>query len=430
MISPQFRAALALRLNGRFFYGWAMLGFGALGFFASGPGQSHTFSVFITPISADLGISRTALSTAYAAATLVAALGLPYVGRLVDRFGVRLVVFWIGLLLGASALAFGRVTNLVLLALGFAALRFFGQGALMLNCSNLVVQWFSRKRGFALSLMALGFSLSMAVHPPLAQWLTDQVGWREAWFWLGIATWALLLPLAAIFIQNKPEDLGLSPDGAHPHQAGPGAEGALGYAADIGSTLKQATRTPAFWIIAVSLSAMSLLVTGMFFHQVSILGTQGLSAQFAARVFVLSAATMVLFMPLLGHLLDRFPTQPVFAAALLLMGGALIALAAVSSPVSALVYGFVFGLANAALHTHLTFVWPKFFGRKHLASIQGAAQMANVVGSSLGPLPFGLAYDLFGSYTGALVGFAVLPAICAAAVLSMRAPAIGDQKHG
>ena len=98
-----------------------MLGAGALGLFASGPGQSHAFSVFITPIGEDLGVSRTAVSAAYAAATLAAACGLPWVGRLVDRFGVRAVLLSVGVLFGACAAAFGQVPDLWLLALGFAA---------------------------------------------------------------------------------------------------------------------------------------------------------------------------------------------------------------------------------------------------------------------------------------------------------------------
>ena len=142
--------------------------------------------MFIVPISEDLGISRTAVASSYAVATLVAALGLPYVGRLIDRFGARRVVLAVTVLFGVAAVAFGQVASLFWLTVGFGALRFLGQGSLMLSCANLVAQWFDRNRGFALSLMALGFAASMAVHPPLAQWLTDQLGWREAWLWLGV----------------------------------------------------------------------------------------------------------------------------------------------------------------------------------------------------------------------------------------------------
>ena len=85
---------------------------------------------------------------------------------------------------------------------------------MMLGSANLVSQWFSAKRGFALSLMALGFGLSMAIHPNLGQYLIDTMGWRNAWFTLGIITWALMLPPLILLVFDKPEDLGLAPDNA------------------------------------------------------------------------------------------------------------------------------------------------------------------------------------------------------------------------
>ena len=421
MHATSLRDTLARRINDRVFYGWVVLAIAALGLFASGPGQSHIFSVFVVPISDDLGVSRTAVASAYALATLVAAFGLPYVGRLIDRFGARRVVLGVAVLFGAAAIAFGQVTSLLSLTLGFAALRFLGQGSLMLNCANLVAQWFNRKRGFALSLMALGFSLSMAVHPPLAQWLSEQVGWRGAWLWLGILTWLLLIPPILLLAQNKPEDLGLQPDGdAEPARGADGA--AARQAAETGLTVGEAVRTSAFWITALSLATFSMLVTALFFHQVSIFTHQGVDPHTAARVFSVSAITMVVAMPLIGRLLDRYPTKPLFACALLTQSAALIALVFVHDLSSAVLYAIVFGINNAAVQTHYTYVWPRFFGRRHLGSIQGTAQTIGVVGASIGPLPFGAAFDLFGDYVGVLLVAAVLPVLCAGAILLMRLP--------
>ena len=410
-----------LRINDRFYYGWVVLAAGALCLFASGPGQSHAFSVFITPIGEDLGISRTAVSTAYAAATLAAACGLPWVGRLVDRFGVRAVLLWVGALFGAGTAAFGQVPNLWLLAAGFAALRFLGQGSLMICSYNLVAQWFSRKRGLAMGLASLGFSLSMAVHPTFSQWLIDETGWRQAWLWLGVSTWVLLVPCAALFVRNRPEDLGLAPDGE------PAADSAAnsaepGDSAEAGLTLGEAMRTSAFWICAVAVAILSLTITAIFFHQVSILESRGLSPGDASGVFAVSALTMVAFMPVFGRLLDRLRTQTVFAGGLLLMSCSLAALAAVSGTRSAVFFGMVFGIANAGSHNLLAYIWPRFFGRRHLGSIQGASQMVSVLGASVGPIPFGLSWDLYGSYTGALFAFALLPLLCAAAVWFIREP--------
>ena len=83
------REAVFGALSARVFYGWVILAVSAIIFFASGPGQSHTFSVFIGLIGVDLGISGTGIATAYGLATLLAAFGLPRFGRLVDRVGIR-----------------------------------------------------------------------------------------------------------------------------------------------------------------------------------------------------------------------------------------------------------------------------------------------------------------------------------------------------
>ena len=198
------------------------------------------------------------------------------------------------------------------------------------------------------------------------------------------------------------------------------------HAANVGLTLAQAMRTSAFWIIALALGSLSMLVTGMFFHQVSILDVQGLDPQTAASVFSISALGMVAFMPVFGRLLDRFRTQYLFSTALLIMATALALLSTVHGVVTAMVYAVVFGLTNAALHTHNAFVWPRFFGRRHLGSIQGAGTTINVVGASLGPLPLGIAYDLQGRYTTALLLLTALPIALAVAVLFIREPELRE----
>lgn len=413
------RDRLALKVNQRVFYGWVMLGVAMAGIFASGPGQSHMFSVFIGPIGADLGVSASAIAFAYAVATLVAASGLPLMGRLVDRHGVRRVASIVVLLLGLACMAFGAVSGLVMLAFGFAALRFLGQGSMMLNCNNLVAHWFDRRRGFAMSLVALGFAASMAVHPPLAQWLIDSVGWRQAWIWLGVLTWVLMLPLIVVLVQNRPEAMGLEPDGDAPAATGAGP-GRLELA---GLTLREALGTAAFYIIAAGLFTIGALVTALHFYQVSIFATQGLSPQLAARVFSVSALTMVVTMPLIGRMLDRYRTEYMFAAALVVMSATLVSVTLVGGMVSALAYAVVFGLNNAATLTLYAYMWPRYFGRRHLGSIQGVGQMVAVVGASLGPLPLGIAFDLFGSYVETALALAVLPLLCAVAALFLRMPA-------
>ncbi|MDH3662042.1 MAG: MFS transporter, partial [Alphaproteobacteria bacterium] len=254
-----------------------------------------------------------------------------------------------------------------------------------------------------------------------AQWLIDQVGWRDAWLWLGIATWAFYLPLVLFLVQNRPEDIGLLPDGdgtaiSDDKTAGRPSD------AEIGLTSSEALRTPAFWITAISLASFSMLVTALFFYQVSIFQTQGLPEQVAARIFPISAITMVCCMPIFGRLLDRFPTKPLFASGVLLMSASMITLVFVQDLTTAVIYAVIFGMNNGAVHALLGYVWPRYFGRRHLGSIQGTAATIMVVGASIGPLPFGAAYDATGSYQTALLTLSLLPVLCAIAVLFMRPP--------
>ena len=383
---------------------------------------THTFSVFIGLIGVDLGISGTGIATAYGLATLLAAFGLPRFGRLVDRVGIRKMMIVVALLLGAACVGFSVVDNALWLAVGFAALRFLGQGSLMLLCATLVAQWFQHRRGFAMGLMALGFSASMAIHPPLAQALVEAVGWRQSWVWLGVLTWGLLLPLILVFIHDRPEERGLRPDGAAP-QSDDGSAGATpAAAAEVGLTLHQAVRTSTFWIIAVGLFSPSMLVTSLFFYQVSIFEDQGLSQAVAARMFILSGIVMVLSMPVFGRLLDRFRTEFVFSGSLVLLAIILVTITRVDDLTSAVVYAVLFGMINASSITFFAYMWARYFGRRHLGSIQGAGQMVGVMGAAAGPLPLGIAFDMVGSYTGVLLALAVLPLAGAVLVLFLREP--------
>ncbi|HUS97263.1 MAG TPA: MFS transporter, partial [Hyphomicrobiaceae bacterium] len=307
------RNGAAARLAERAFYGWVVVAIANLGIFASGPGQSHTFSVFVGPISRDLGISDAQIATAYGSATLVAAFLLPQTGRLVDRLGPRWGLFIIATMLGFACMAFGAAANFLWLAVCFALLRFFGQGSMMLGSANLVSQWFSKKRGFALSLMALGFAISMAIHPPLGQFLITTFGWRTAWIILGIMTWIMMLPPLLFLVFDKPEDIGLLPDGAKrlPSTAGAAPEPQIS-----GLTLEEALRTPSFYILSAGWFLIAMLVTTLHFWQVTIMTRQGVGTQMAAQAFTISAITMAVAMPLVGRMFDTFRTRYVFAAGL------------------------------------------------------------------------------------------------------------------
>ncbi len=378
-------------ISPNFFYGWIIVAVANLGIFSSGPGQSHTFSVFVGPIGKDLGLSSTSIASAYGLATLIAAFMLPYMGKLIDKYGARKTLIVVSIILGISCIFFGAASNFLMLTVGFGFLRFFGQGSLMLGCANLVSQWFERKRGFAMSIMALGFGISMAIHPPLSQFMIDEFGWKVAWIFLGISTWIIMVPTLFLLAWNTPESVDLLPDGVNKQNNIKNNNDTIE-----GLDLSQALREKSFYILAAMWFGMAMLVTTLHFYQVTILTSQGITADFAAGLFTVSAIAMVLFMPIIGKLFDNFPTNYVLAIGLIINFISLMSITFATNEYYAFLYAVFFGINNAISMTMFGYIWPRYFGRKHLGSIQGTGQMIGVIGASLGPLPVGFAIDYIG----------------------------------
>jgi hypothetical protein len=92
-----------------FFYGWVVLAVGTLGIIMTSPGQTYAVSISIEHFIADLGLSRSLVSTLYAVGTLSGSLALPLVGRQIDRRGSRVMVVIISLLFGLACIYMGLV---------------------------------------------------------------------------------------------------------------------------------------------------------------------------------------------------------------------------------------------------------------------------------------------------------------------------------
>ena len=129
-------------------------------------------------------------------------------------------------------------------------------------------------------------------------------------------------------------------------------------------------------------------------------------------------------MPFIGRIYDTFRTRFVIATEMLLVAAALVGMTLVSSLTGGVIYAIIFGLCNAFMLTMFGYIWPRYFGRAHLGSIQGQGQMVGVIGASLAPIPVGSAIDVFGSADEVLLVLACLSIVTAVVVvLKLRTPA-------
>ena len=170
------------------------------------------------------------------------------------------------------------------------------------------------------------------------------------------------------------------------------------------------------------MTSMSMLVTALHIHQAGVLAHNGLAGM-AGLSFTISAVTMVATMWLVGRALDAFRTRFVLAAGLCVQASSLVAITFATDLAGLWVYALIFGLNNAFTMTMFGYLWPRYFGRAHLGKIQGVGQTIAVIGASIGPLPVGYAFDMWGEPTGMLRALALIPLSCAVlAVLFLRTP--------
>ena len=397
----------------------------SLALFVSGPGQTYTISVFVDPIIEDMGWSRTLVSSLYTAGSLSAAAAMVVVGYLLDRFGARVMLMGVGVLFGFAALWMSRVDQPPELYLGFAAIRTLGQGSLTLIPTALVALWFIRRRGKATAIASLGMVASQAILPPLTHLLISQLGWRNAWVALALMIWGTLLLPAFILARRTPESVGLHPDG-DPTSSQILKHGTIPLTQqEVEWTLREAFHTSSFWLLLFAASSQSLISTALVFHQVSLFADKGLDAGLAAVALTIMAMTALAGTFLAGLLTDRLPNRYVLASAQVLLIMAMLWTFVVSQPWEGLVYGGILGIGSGLYMTTSTVIWPNYFGRKHLGSIRGIATTSTVAFAALGPMPFGLLFDLTGSYSIPIISFLVLPAACAIAALLAFPPSKG-----
>jgi len=406
------------------YYGWIILLAAAICRIMTSPGQTYSVSIFIDHFIADLGISRSLVSTLYTVGTLVASFALPFVGRQFDRRGPRVVVVVITVLFCLACIYMGLVQNVVMLGIGFVLIRFLGQGSLSMVSNNVINHWWVRRRGTILGIAGvLAALLGSGSFPSLIHALIDRFGWRTSYMLLGLLVAAVALPVGWFFFRRQPEGYGLLPDGDTTDPAGRAPDAPR--TVEENWTSAEVVRLPAFWILGAGLASISMLSTGLHSHMVSVFADAGLSASAAAAAFLPLSMTGAIFRIVSGVLVDRFPARFLLCAALVGQAVSLVMAPQLNGTTSALVYGVVLGITNSLQMTVSSVIWAKYFGRRHLGSIYGIAEMVNIAGSALGPMPMGIGRDLLGSYTVTLTAAAALPLALSVIVLFVRRP----QRH-
>ncbi len=400
------------------FSGWRMVVLAAVVMGVSGPGQTAGVSVLIDPMLASLELSRAQFSSAYLIGTLAGATAMPRIGRFVDDHGPRRTVLLVGAGFGVVLAAIAGVRGIVALTLGFVGIRMLGQGALPLVATTAVAPWFRRRRGLAIGVTtALGTAL-ISLFPLATTFVIGLVGWRATWIVLGVVAILVLTAVGGLGMIDRPADVGQYVDGEPPSTASAAADRA---ADDAAFTRGEAVRTPMFWAVTGAVATTGMIGTAMQFHQIDLLGEQGLSTVEAAANFLPQTAAGLLATVVVGVLVDRVAARWVLLGSMTLLATAMLAVGYVGPGAPAVAYGVVLGAAGASARSLEAASFPRLYGIRHLGAIRGVVTAVMVASTAFGPLLLAVGHDTTGSYVQVLTVLAVLPALVA--VFGLLAPA-------
>jgi MFS family permease len=363
------------------------------------------FSLFFPPIVDEFGWERGLTAGAFSFGFLVSAALTPFIGRLMDRYGIRVVIEMGICLMGTGLLLAPLVrqpwhlyaTLGVLVGSGANCLGYTGQSFFLPN-------WFVRRRGLAMSLAFSGVGAGSIIVLPWLQALIGTAGWRAACRAMGILILVVLIPLN-LLLRRRPEDLGLEPDG----DCTPATEDGAGRTANIVDvawttvdwTLDRALRTARFWWIAMGYFCGLFAWYAVQVHQTRYLIDIGISPVQAAWALGFVSLVAVPGQIVLGHVSDRIGREWVWTIGSLGFALCYLSLLGLAyRPTSTLLYLMVIaqGMLGYGLTSVIGAIPAEIFEGPHYGSIFGTLMLAAILGGGTGAWVTGALYDATGSY--------------------------------
>jgi MFS family permease len=388
------------------YYGWVVVATLAWTETISWGVVYYAFSVFLRPMQAELGWSQVALTGAFSLALLLSGIAAIPVGRVLDTHGPRLLMTFGSCVAALLVLAWAAVGNLAAFYLIWAGIG-VTMGAVLYEPAFVVVTaWFVRHRGQALSFVTFVAGFASTIFIPLTDWLVRTQGWRSALITLACILALGTIPLHALVLRRRPQDLGLLPDG-----------GAIGISeapsimqSERSVSLRTALRGATFWWLTTAFTLTNLAAIAVSVHLIPYLLDQGYDASFAATVTGLIGAMKfpgrLVFAPLDARLPGRVVTALLFS----LQAIALVVLVLAPSSAGVVLFVMLFGTAYGATTLARPAMLAECYGSAEYGSISSILALFLAGARALAPVGAGGLYVVFGSYKPVLWVMAVISA--------------------
>ena len=402
------------RAGARAHYAWVIVAVTFLALLVPA-GVRTVAGVLILPWEGEFGWDRAGISLAVAISLLTFGFGAPLAGSLIDRFGPRKVM--VG---GLAVIAVGLAPMLLMRDLWqlhalWGLIVGVGTGAMSgVLGATIATRWFNAHRGVIVGLFSSASSAGQLIFLPLMMSITLTYGWRASISTLAVATAALLIPVA-LFMRNRPADLGLEPVG------GATAPGSAAAALDAHRTsVWEAARTRDFWLLAGSFFVCGYTSNGLVgTHLIPHAVEHGFTEVVAAGAMALMGTMNVIGTLASGWLTDRYDNRKLLAAYYGFRGLSIAALPFIYETQHLLLFAVVYGLDWIATVPPTVNLTATRFGRASVGALYGWIFCGHMIGAALAAYAGGFFRTVLGDYHGIFISAAVMGLIAVMLAMSI-----------
>ena len=383
------------------FYGWINVSVVSIAYVFGGF-YLVAFGTLLPYLVDDFHWNRGTASLAATINMIALAVCGPLAGFFIVKFGAKRSIL-LGNVLGCAGFLLLFVhTKLWELFLGWGLLIGLAAGfGGLLALTTVINNWFAKKRALALSLYLGSGTAAGMILGPATLWMIETVGWRMTVLAMAclILLFAIFLP--AIFIRNKPQDLGQIPDG--PEVTGTAAKShsippMVVYKTPVDFTAAEAMRTKCLWLLIAYFCLNMLAMGALMNHQMTHLFDIGIGHTIAGFALSVMTGMMTVSQLSVGVLSKKFSMHAIAVGGEILKILGLGILLFTHSLPFVVVYMVVLGLGFGAAMAATMNIFPNYFGISNYPKIMGTARFFwAFVGGAGAPLA-GYARDITGSY--------------------------------
>jgi MFS family permease len=381
----------------------------------------NTLPIFYPELISEFGWDQAEVTRPAQWLFFIVALISPVIGTVLDRGNPRRVMLGGTLLMIAAFFWFAHIRGLLEMT-GVYVL--FSLGIVMggiIPSMYILTKWFVRYRGIAVGILLVGSSFGGTLFNPIAAWGIATLGWRGSLLLLGAIAAICMLGSLFLFIRNRPEDIGLGPDG---REDGPSPENSPGRGSLEGPALGDALRSPSFYLLMLVTGAMWFCIVGVIQHQALYFKDIGERLPSSAGVLSVFFFCSILGKLLFGKLGDRYPKKYIMLIATFNLAlGALLLVWLESYPAMVWAYAVVFGIGFSGTFTMIQVLVADFYAGKAYGKILGIVTMVDTLSGVMGILVLGQLRSAQGNYAQALQILLVVSVTAATCVPFVKNPA-------